>query len=261
MRCDRNDGAGHRLLEKQQSCRWIVRGVIPANLSSTRGEAASGDTRSQSNTHSIESEEVRYPWHPWYGRRVWIHEDLDKNGDGIRRCRSENDLNARPLELPAWMFDEERCRCMQICSVARVDWRALQRLKELLRQRKSQTDRDGIVESQHRLGGADAEASESLSTRADRSISSHGEEAGRARPAIGNSTKNVEAFGATVESTCKNDYLGAGDEEEEEEPLACAAIAAPAAAPAIAMMAIIFLWLLPCSTFICEILTVGDSAR
>src|SRR5262245_9711764 len=40
-------------------------------------------TRSQSNTHSIESEEVRYPWHPWYGRRVWIHEDLDKNGEGI----------------------------------------------------------------------------------------------------------------------------------------------------------------------------------
>jgi hypothetical protein len=95
MRRDRNDGAGHRLLEKQRSCRWILWGVIRANLSSTRGEAARGDTRSQSNTHSIESEEVRYPWHPWYGRRVWIHEDLDKNGEGIRRCRSESDLNAR----------------------------------------------------------------------------------------------------------------------------------------------------------------------
>ena len=201
MRPDRSDGAGHRLLEQQRSCRWIVRGGIPANLSSTRGEAAFGDTRSQSNTHSIESEEVRYRWHPWYGRRVCIHEDLDKKGEGIRRCRSENDLNARPLELPAWMFDEERCRCMQIGSVARVDWKALQRLKELLKQRKPQTDRDTIVEGQHRLGGAEAEASESLSTRADRSISSHGEEAGLASPTIGNSAKNVEAFGATVEST------------------------------------------------------------
>ena len=201
MRRDRNDDADHQLLEKQRSCRWIVPAVISANLSLTRGEDASGDTRSQSNTHIIESEEVRYPWHPWYGRRVWIHEDLDKNGEGIRRCRSENDLRARPLELPAWMFDEERCRCMQIGSVARVDWRALQRLKELLKQRKSQTDRDGIVESQHRLGGADAEAAESLSASADRSISSHGEETGLARPTIGNSTTNVEAFGATVEST------------------------------------------------------------
>jgi hypothetical protein len=90
---------------------------------------------------------------------------------------------------------------MQIGSVARVDWRALQRLKELLKQRKSQTDRDGIVEGQHRLGGADAEASESLSTSADGSISSHGEEAGLARPTIGDSTKNVEAIGATVEPT------------------------------------------------------------
>src|SRR5262249_4677107 len=45
MRRDRNDGAGHRLLKKQRSCRWIVRGVIPANLSSTRGEAASGDNK------------------------------------------------------------------------------------------------------------------------------------------------------------------------------------------------------------------------
>jgi len=165
------------------------------------GEAASGDTRSQSNTHIIESEEVRYPWHPWYGWRVWIHEDLDKNSEGIRRCRNENDLRARPLELPAWMFDEERCRCMQIGSVARVDWRALQRLKELLKQRKSQTDRDGIVESQHRLGGADAEASESLSTSPAGSISSQSEEAGLAKPTTGDSTKNADTFGPTVAFT------------------------------------------------------------
>ena len=43
MRRDRSAGVDHRLLEKQRSCRWIVRVVIPANLSSTRGEAASGD--------------------------------------------------------------------------------------------------------------------------------------------------------------------------------------------------------------------------
>src|SRR5262249_58169131 len=35
MRRVRNDGAERRLLEKQRSCRWIVRGVSPANLSST----------------------------------------------------------------------------------------------------------------------------------------------------------------------------------------------------------------------------------
>src|SRR5215467_2572469 len=45
MRRDRNDGAGHRLLEKQRSCRWIGWGVIPANLLPTRGEAESGDNK------------------------------------------------------------------------------------------------------------------------------------------------------------------------------------------------------------------------
>ena len=158
-------------------------------------------TRGPSKTHSIESQEVRYLWHPWYGRTVCIHEELEKNSEGIRRCRDENNVNARPLELPAWMFDEERCRSMEIRSAARVDCKALQRLKELLKQRKSQTGRDGVVEGQHRLGGADAEASKSLSTSTAGSISSHGEEAGLAKPTIGNSTKNAEAFGATVEST------------------------------------------------------------
>ena len=175
-------------------------GVLAHPLPRT-GESGHSDTSSQSKTHSIESQEVRYRWHPWYGRAVWIHEDLEKHGEGIRRCRSENNVKARPLELPAWMFDEERCRSMEIRSAARVDCKALQRLKELLKQRKSQTGRDGVVEGQHRLGGADAEASKSLSTSTAGSISSHGEEAGLAKPTIGNSTKNAEAFGATVEST------------------------------------------------------------
>src|SRR6267143_7306218 len=134
----------------------------PARPYLTTSVSGIRDTSSQSKTHSIESQEVRYRWHPWYGRAVWIHEDLEKHGEGIRRCRSENNVKARPLELPAWMFDEERCRSMEIRSAARVDCKALQRLKELLKQRKSQTGRDGVVEGQHRLGGADAEASKSL---------------------------------------------------------------------------------------------------
>src|SRR5437667_5037624 len=79
--------------------------------------------------------------------------------------------------------------------------RHCQRLKELLKQRKSQTCGDCVVEDQHRLGGADAEASESLSTSAAGSISSQGEEAGLAKPTTGDSTKNAETFGPTVAFT------------------------------------------------------------
>ena len=60
---------------------------------------------------------------------------------------------------------------------------------------------DCIVEGQHRLGGADAETSESLSTSSAGPISSYSEEAGLAKPTIGNSTKNPETFDATVAST------------------------------------------------------------
>jgi hypothetical protein len=167
-------------------------------------------TRSESNTHSIESQEVRYRWHPWYGRTVWIHEDLEKHGEGIRRCRSENNVKARPLELPAWMFDEERCRGMEVRSAARVDCEALQRVTELLKQRKSQTRGHGVVEDQQLLGGADAEASKS-STSSTRSISSQSEEAGLAKPTVGDSRKNAETVDAIVASTQRE---GAGEQSK-----------------------------------------------
>src|SRR5215470_8739189 len=131
MRPDRSDGAGHRLLEKQRSCRWIVRGGIPANLSSTRGEAATGDTSRQSNTHSIESREVRYPWHPWHGHTVWIYQSLRKHGEGILRCRVEQDQRGSLRELPEWMFDTAAGN-IQIAKIPAVGCEALRDLKALL---------------------------------------------------------------------------------------------------------------------------------
>jgi len=104
------------------------------------------------------------------------------------------------------MFDEERCRRMEICSAAKVDCKALHQLQEFLKERKSRPGTDCVVEGQHRLGGADAEAAESLSTSSAGPISSHGEEAGLAKPTIGNSTKNSETVGATVASTGRESF-------------------------------------------------------
>src|SRR5215471_12174713 len=140
MRRDRNDGAGHRLLEKQRSCRWIVRGAIPANLSSTRGEAASGDTSRQSNTHIIESREVRYPWHLWHGRTVWIYQALRKQGEGIFRCRIDQDPSVSLQEVPEWMFDTAASQ-IQIAMRAAVSCEALRDLKALLRGNPAQPGR------------------------------------------------------------------------------------------------------------------------
>ena len=48
-----------------------------------------GYTTRQRNTHSIESREVCYPWHPWYRRSAWIYETLVKNGQAVFRCSIE----------------------------------------------------------------------------------------------------------------------------------------------------------------------------
>jgi hypothetical protein len=108
------------------------------------------------------------------------------------------------------MFDEERCRGMEVRIAARVDCEALQRVRELLKQRKSPSRRDGIVEDQQLLGGADAEASKS-STSSIRFVSSQSKEARLAKPIIGDSRKNAELTGATVASIQRKD---AGEESK-----------------------------------------------
>ena len=159
----RSDGADRRLLEKQRSCRRIVRGGILVNLAPTRGEAATDDTRRQSNTHIIESREVRYPWHPWHGRTVWIYQALRKQGEGIFRCRIDQDPSVRLQELPEWMFDTAASQ-IQIAMRAAVSCEALRNLKALLRGNPAQPGRGGVVENQHQSlqssGGADGQAAE-----------------------------------------------------------------------------------------------------
>jgi hypothetical protein len=59
----------------------------------------------QRNTHITESREVRYPWHPWHGRVAVIHESFTRNGLAVFRCSSEENPEARHLEIPKWMFD------------------------------------------------------------------------------------------------------------------------------------------------------------
>src|SRR4029079_10363028 len=44
-------------------------------------DAAGGGCRTRElNTHSTESREVLYPWHPWHRRHVWIREVRTSGG-------------------------------------------------------------------------------------------------------------------------------------------------------------------------------------
>ena len=88
-------------------------------------------TRRQ-NAHVTEHREVLYPWHPWFGLRVHVHQAVEKGLSGIFRCSVDGSAAGRWLELPAWMFDRAICLSIRVAHSPRVDLAALENLRKLL---------------------------------------------------------------------------------------------------------------------------------
>src|ERR1700692_2558310 len=80
-----------------------------------RGDGASLLTERcvRRNAHGIAESELLYPWHPWAGCLVHIHEVVEKAGIEVFRCSLSGQASGRRLEIPAWMFDR----------AARAAWR------------------------------------------------------------------------------------------------------------------------------------------
>jgi hypothetical protein len=74
---------------------------------------------------------VLYPWHPWAGHIVHIHEVIEKAAGNVVRC-SHDGASDRLLELPLWMFDRAYCAPMRSETRPQVDVTALQALRALL---------------------------------------------------------------------------------------------------------------------------------
>jgi hypothetical protein len=92
-------------------------------------------TRRRSNAHRTanpEEREVLYPWHPWAGHIVHIHEAIEKADGTVLRCSQDGGATGRWLELPAWMFDRAVCLPMRITRDPRIEFAALAALRELL---------------------------------------------------------------------------------------------------------------------------------
>jgi len=53
--------------------------------------------------------EVLYRHHPWFGRRVCVHETVEKADDVVFRCTLDGSQAERWREVPAWMFDRTAC--------------------------------------------------------------------------------------------------------------------------------------------------------
>jgi hypothetical protein len=157
----------HRSASVPEGARW-------AYLCSGRHEHDPRGTNRQSNTHNshcLEAREVRYPWHPWCGRRVVVYEALSKQGRRVFYCGSEEGPVVRHLEIPQWMFDPEACCRMPLAGAPIVGCDALLDLKELLRSVPRQ-QRDIVLRTQHHpLGGADAKITEPTEGHPARTVS------------------------------------------------------------------------------------------
>ena len=173
-----------------------------ASPSLTRDAFWIGDTSRQSNTHSTESRELLYPWHPWYGRSLWIHGALVKSGRVVYRCSLEAQQKAPLLEIPQWMFESTGCCRVHRAENPFVDCAALLDLKLLLHPTRSPVS-GLVVQAQHYSvpGGADARIGESTRNSTDRIVSLPTPESGLAPVTERNQTTNRGATGATAART------------------------------------------------------------
>ena len=121
---------------------------------------ARGCTSRQSDTHRIESREVRYPWHPWYGRAVWIDQAVARGGRVMFQCRLELGQEQRSVEVPQWISMRPAAIGCAWGPIPSVSWEVLRELRALLSSGTRLGDRDELRDAQHQAehgrGGADA---------------------------------------------------------------------------------------------------------
>jgi hypothetical protein len=86
-------------------------------------------------THSIAAGEelaVAYPWHPWAGRTVRIHEVIERAAGAAARCSLVAASVARVQEVPVWMLDTVACCWTRLAAEPTVALSALAILRVLL---------------------------------------------------------------------------------------------------------------------------------
>ena len=91
-------------------------------------------TTRRRNAHRTGVErELLYPWHPWAGRQVHIHEVIEKGDAAVFRCSLSGEASDRWLEVPAWMFDRALSASWRITAAPHVDLAVLGALASFFR--------------------------------------------------------------------------------------------------------------------------------
>ncbi len=156
-----------------------------ARLSRGRDVCAPDGKSRQRNTHITESREVRYRWHPWFGRVATVYEALSKGGHPVCRCGFDDQRNDRCLEVPAWMFDPASCDPLRLTTTPIVDCRALLELKTVLQTARRAAESQAQPHVVHATGGTDVTVPPPITTRPTDSLSSSAATAAISGPAVG----------------------------------------------------------------------------
>ena len=154
-------------------------------------------------THVTEKMEVLYPWHPWFGRQVYVHAIVERSDARSFSCAIDSQQTVRCLSVPAWMFDRAACMRTRRAATPQVELAALVRLQTLLTETIERTaSASTVVGARHpfaKQGDADATPEASVSNRPTGSVSRSG--AAPARLALPVSRKVVR-FSLVAETSC-----------------------------------------------------------
>ena len=161
-------------------------------------------TSRQHNDHITETRELRYRWHCWYGRTVYIFGTFARVGQPAYRCALEIDAD-RLLEIPQWMFDAGACCGMVMVEKASVSIEALFDLKCLLLRTVEVADQSGVLQDEHpkmpETGGAHAKPKGSKGVRPVDIFPSVATDATVARPTARGTRRNAKSACPTASNT------------------------------------------------------------
>ena len=167
-------------------------GVVAGCDSREPGGAVRRYTSRIRKTHVTEVLEVLYPWHPWFGRQVYLHTIVERDDVRAFGCATDSQQTARCLSVPAWMFDRAACARMFRGEAPRAELAALVQLKVLLAEiNERSSTASTMVGARHSFGNrgdVDAPPESSLSNRSTGSVSHDGGAPARLAPPVGRST-------------------------------------------------------------------------
>lgn len=172
--------------------------------------ADGGCTSYQSNTHSTESREVLYPWHPWFGRVVWIYRTRLNHGRMVAHCGLKPLLEGRGVEVPLWMFDIGVCCQMRTAQTPRVSIEGARELVALCALRCRPDGDSPMLQIQHDSllsgGGADGHSDETPRGDPTSLVSAELQRAALGPSAVGGAATDSAVAGADAAGTKRTQF-------------------------------------------------------